>query len=159
MGFLDALLFALGADIIQIRQKAGDVVWVDGTIAVLVFVREGIEGNRGSAGVIAGLILVGEGVEGHGRSALFVFVRKGVESHGGGGGAIVQGAVARGGIVQRIRLLRGIGGIGGLAEGALGIEVLRLDVLELVIAEIRVMAHGLASSSMYFPDGRVGSSR
>ena len=154
MGFLDALLFALGADIIQIRQKAGDVVWVDGTIAVLVFVREGIEGNRGSAGIIAGLILGGEGVEGHGRSALLVFVRKGVESHGGGGGAIIQG-----GIVQRIRLLRGIGGVGGLAEGALGIEVLRLDVLELVIAEVWVMAHGLAPSSMYFPAGRVGSSR
>ena len=46
-----------------------------------------------------------------------------------------------------------------MAEGALGIEALRLDVLELVIAEIRVMAHGLASSSMYFPAGRVGSSR
>ena len=130
------------------------MVWVDGTIAVFVFVREGIEGNRGGAGVIAGLILIGEGIEGHGRSALLVFVCKGVESNGGGGGAVIQG-----GIVQRIRLLRGIGGIGGLAEGALGIEVLRLDVLELVIAEIRVMAHGLASSSMYFPAGRVGSSR
>ena len=93
MGFLDALLFTLGADIIQIRQKAGDMVWVDGTIAVLVFVCEGIEGNRGSAGVIAGLILGGEGVEGYGRSALFVFVRKGVESHGGGGGAIIQGGI------------------------------------------------------------------
>ena len=130
------------------------MVWVDGTIAVLVFVCEGIEGNRGSAGVIAGLILGGEGVEGYGRSALFVFVRKGVESHGGGGGAIIQG-----GIVQRIRLLRGVGGVGGLAEGALGIEVLGLNVLELVVAEVWVMAHGLASSSMYLPAGRVGSSR
>ena len=130
------------------------MVWIDGTIGVLVFVREGIEGNRGGTGVIAGLILVRKGGKGHGRGALVILVCKGVESNGGGGGAVVQG-----GIVQRIRLLRGIGGIGGLAEGALGIEVLRLDVLELVIAEIRVMAHGLASSSMYFPAGRVGSSR
>ena len=93
MGFLGALLFALGADIIQIRQKARDVVWVDGTIAILVFVREGIEGNRGGPSIIAGLILIGEGIKGHGRSALFVFVRKRVESNGGGGGAVVQGGI------------------------------------------------------------------
>ena len=148
LGLLGALLFALGADIIQIRQKAGDVVWVDGTIAIFIVVRERIESHSSGAGFLPGL-LIGEGVKGHGRSALFLFVRKGVERNGGGGGAIVQ----------RIRLLRGIGGIGGLAEGALGIEVLRFDVLELVVAKIRVMAHGLASSSMYLPAGRVGSSK
>ena len=79
---------------------------------------------------------------------------KRVEGNGGGGWAVV-----RGGIAKRIRLLRGVGRIGGLAEVALGIEVFRLDVLELVIAEVRVMAHDLASSSMYLLAGSVGSSR
>ena len=69
------------------------MVWVDGTIGVLVFVREGIEGNRGGPSIIAGLILIGEGVEGHGRSTLVVLVRKWVESDGGGGGAVVQGGI------------------------------------------------------------------
>ena len=51
-----------------------------------------------------------------------------------------------------------VGSLGGLPELALGIEVFGLEVFELVFAEIRVMVHDL-SSSMYVPDGRVGSSR
>ena len=51
-----------------------------------------------------------------------------------------------------------VGSLGRISELALGIEVFGLEVFELVFAEIRVMLHDL-SSSMYVPDGRVGSSR
>jgi len=44
------------------------MVRVDGTIAILVIVCEGIEGYRGGAGITVCFILVSEGIKGHRRS-------------------------------------------------------------------------------------------
>ena len=70
------------------------MVRVDGTIAILVIVCEGIEGYRGGAGITVCFILVSEGIKGHRRGCFLVFVRKRVKSYGCGGGAVVRGGIA-----------------------------------------------------------------